>query len=226
MTTNIKNDSTTSKIAIIILSILIITATIGSIFNFSIRLELLYTGEKTTATITSFQTISHTNRGTISYTYIPILNFDANGQEYLVNSSLNEISSKPNSIGAIIPIVFDRNNPNKVIINTINYTSSVLINELTTFLFIPTILGILYASLKFSKGKKLSLNVSWKRKTKACLALLIPLLYLFANLEKQLINMKLGQSPSIIFLIVFIVIIFIYLGLIINTIISFFNNSL
>ncbi|WP_297518005.1 DUF3592 domain-containing protein [uncultured Clostridium sp.] len=223
-TNNKNNDKKGSPIFLILFYGFIVFSTLGGIFGFINRSEILFTGQETTATITSFQSVAHTNKGNTSYTYIPVLEFDAYGHRVSVASDLNETDSKLNQIGATLPIKFDKSNPANAVINTSTYTSSIFISSLFDFL-VPVVLGFFYALNILATDKKTSKEIPWKNKMKACFGLTGAAIIGIAIIIDQTLNIKLSESPNFIFLGIGIIILIVYFGFILSTIKSYINQT-
>lgn len=176
---------------------------------------LRLTGEKTTGIITSYNVTEGRNKGGIYYTYAPVVSFKINNEEVSAIANLNSAKKQFNNIGDNVVIYYDKNNPERIMINNIfsAYIDKLIgiLIPMTMFIFPIRILSLM--SVKKSDGKNyLTTEVPIKNKIIALILGAIPAIasglwifqYEFSNVEENVAYLTLSVTVISIYLVVLV----------------------
>lgn len=176
---------------------------------------LRLTGEKTTGIITSYNVTEGRNKGGIYYTYAPVVSFKINNEEVSAIANLNSAKKQFNNIGDNVVIYYDKNNPERIMINNIfsAYIDKLIgiLIPMTMFIFPIRILSLM--SVKKSDWKNyLTTEVPIKNKIIALILGAIPAIasglwifqYEFSNVEENVAYLTLSVTVISIYLVVLV----------------------
>ncbi|MFR5265164.1 DUF3592 domain-containing protein [Clostridium sp.] len=176
---------------------------------------LRLTGEKTTGIITSYNVTEGRNKGGIYYTYAPVVSFKINNEEVSAIANLNSAKKQFNNIGDNVVIYYDKNNPERIMINNIfsAYIDKLIgiLIPMAMFIFPIRILSLM--SIKKSDGENyLTTEVPIKNKIIALILGAIPAIasglwifqYEFSNVEENVAYLTLSVTVISIYLVVLV----------------------
>lgn len=205
---NKKGFSTFLVIFVLIVVIEPLTAIGGTVY-------LRLTGEKTTGIITSYNVTEGRNKGGIYYTYAPVVSFKINNEEVSAIANLNSAKKQFNNIGDNVVIYYDKNNPERIMINNIfsAYIDKLIgiLIPMAMFIFPIRILSLM--SIKKSDGENyLTTEVPIKNKIIALILGAIPAIasglwifqYEFSNVEENVAYLTLSVTVISIYLVVLV----------------------
>ncbi len=205
---NKKGFSTFLVIFVLIVVMEPLTAIGGTVY-------LRLTGEKTTGIITSYNVTEGRNKGGIYYTYAPVVSFKINNEEVSAIANLNSAKKQFNNIGDNVVIYYDKNNPERIMINNIfsAYIDKLIgiLIPMAMFIFPIRILSLM--SIKKSDGENyLTTEVPIKNKIIALILGAIPAIasglwifqYEFSNVEENVAYLTLSVTVISIYLVVLV----------------------
>ncbi|MGL4741127.1 MAG: DUF3592 domain-containing protein [Sarcina sp.] len=203
---------------------------LGALLVFAKQVEIYFTGAKAQATITSYQVQENNNsKGGPTYTYTPVVTFSAYGQNIQVPSILSQLNSKIQPVGSVVDVKYDKADPTQVLITNKLFISNLFTASLVSFLF-PFLLLAIYGVNKLSiplgdGSSRLTLQVNYYEKAKACLAFLGLFILSIVNIVNEYINISFGLGAGPITGLLSIIFTIFYLFLLLTTIKEYFIES-
>lgn len=199
----------------VFLAIFILVVVMGPITVIGSTVYLRLTGEKTTGVITSYNVTEGRNKGGIYYTYSPVVSFKTNNEEVSAIANLNSGKEQFDNIGDNVVIYYDRNNPERIMINNIfsAYIDKLIgiLIPMTMFIFLIRILSLM--SVKKSDGESyLTTEVPIKNKIIVLMLGAIAAIasgvwifqYEFSNVEESVNSLILSVTVISVYLVVLV----------------------
>lgn len=199
----------------VFLVIFLLVVVMGPITAIGNTVYLRLTGEKTTGVITSYNVTEGRNKGGVYYTYSPVVSFKTNNKKVSAVANLNSGKEQFDNIGDNVVIYYDRNNPERIMINNIfsAYIDKLIgiLVPMAMFIFPIGILPLM--SVKKSDGKNyLTTEVPIKNKVIALILGAIPVIasgfwifqYEFSNVEENVAYLILSVTVISVYLVVLV----------------------
>lgn len=199
----------------IMVGVFLIMAVINPLGGIVNAAYLRITGEKTTGIITSYGMTENATKGGIYYTYSPIVSFKNFGNEVSAIANFNDSKKQFNNIGDDVVIYYDKNNPQKIMVDNI---FSAYIDKLIKILIyvsivvLPTSLLSLISIKGYGGVGFLTTEVPVKNKIYALLLGAVPTItaalwifqYRFSKTENNAAYLVLSMTVIAIYLVVLV----------------------